>query len=463
MCFATNQMTGAKDEIALAADPKYQSVRLFTISPTNSPVPAADPKVMQTWVSANSTTVGGGATPADRKAFTYFSAVCWLQGRHLFDELGGQVPVGLLTSAVGGTRIHCWSSGDALDQCPQSLPAGVNRSKSDSDLWNTMVSEACDGAPFSFRHLSFAARLVYLTEERCVQIVPLLPMRFRFAVWLQSESDVCAKDGACIAQRGATYYSCAIKAMISDWRAKFGLPLPFLWVQISPWEGHEAATSTYELPAMRLGQMAANELPLTAVATAVDLGPNATAKGWDSGDEHGPDPWGNVHFRNKGPLGPRLASCAMNVVYGNRSVVYRGPEATTATATATAGVVVKFDPATVSGGLELRARRCPYEVLKTEAHFSKETPDCRANIDDCIKKCGWWEIELGGKKWVNATAAIAGPDSVTLSAPPSLAAAGAAAATGARYLYADWPVPTLYNGAGFPALPFFLNVSSSAA
>ena len=119
-------------------------------------------------------------------------------------------------------------------------------------------------------------------------ISPILPMRFAYAVWLQSESDVCAKDDACIAQRGALYYSCAIKAMIADWRLKFKLKLPFLWVQISPWEGHEAQTSSTQLPQMRLGQMAANELP----DTAVDLGSNASSKGWDTGDEHGPDPWG---------------------------------------------------------------------------------------------------------------------------------------------------------------------------
>lgn len=46
----------------------------------------------------------------------------------------------------------------------------------------------------------------------------------------------------------------------------------------SPWEGHEAATSNYELPKMRLAQMAANNLPLTAMATAVDLGPHANVR-----------------------------------------------------------------------------------------------------------------------------------------------------------------------------------------
>ena len=84
---------------------------------------------------------------------------------------------------------------------------------------------------------------------------------------------------------------------MKDWRAKFKLALPFLWVQISPWEGHEAATSVHQLPDMRLAQMSANNQPLTAVATAADLGPPATKNGWDSGDDHGPDLWGNVHFR----------------------------------------------------------------------------------------------------------------------------------------------------------------------
>jgi hypothetical protein len=36
--------------------------------------------------------------------------------------------------------------------------------------------------------------------------------------------------------------------------------------------------------------------------------------------------------------------------------------------------------------------------------------------------------------------------------------ASAQTPTGVRYLYADWPVATLYNNEGFPALPFVLEV-----
>jgi hypothetical protein len=41
-------------------------------------------------------------------------------------------------------------------------------------------------------------------------IVPLLKMRYKYMVWLQSESDVCASDDKCEPQRGAKYYSCAV-------------------------------------------------------------------------------------------------------------------------------------------------------------------------------------------------------------------------------------------------------------
>ena len=178
--------------------------------------------------------------------------------------------------------------------------------------------------------------------------------------------------------------------MVRDWRTRFQYDFPFLWVQISPWEGHEAATSSYRLPKMRAAQMAVQNLPLTAGATAVDLGSNASEHGWDTGDEHGPDPWGNVHFRHKGPLGPRLAACAQAIVYGNSDSVYRGPEAIAAMLVKTSinnqqQVEVSFDSATVSGGLTFRENRCPYEVLRDEANATHDI-DCPTDISNCVAK-----------------------------------------------------------------------------
>ena len=44
-----------------------------------------------------------------------FSAVCWFYGKRMFGSLN--YPIGLIASAVGGTRIEAWSSPDALEQC----------------------------------------------------------------------------------------------------------------------------------------------------------------------------------------------------------------------------------------------------------------------------------------------------------------------------------------------------------
>jgi len=51
---------------------------------------------------------------------TPFSAVCWYFGRNLFAQLGGDVPIGLVASQVGGTPVESWSGPDALAQCNQT-------------------------------------------------------------------------------------------------------------------------------------------------------------------------------------------------------------------------------------------------------------------------------------------------------------------------------------------------------
>ncbi len=79
-------------------------------------------------------------------------------------------------------------------------------------------------------------------------------------------------------------------------------------MQLSPWVHNEAATSYFQLPSMRLAQLAVQALPLTGYVTAVDLG------------DYDPqtNPWGEVHFRNKAPLGPRLANAVNALVYGGK-------------------------------------------------------------------------------------------------------------------------------------------------
>jgi hypothetical protein len=166
----------------------------------------------------------------------------------------------------------------------------------------------------------------------------------------------------------------------------------------------------------------------------------------------------------------------MNIVYGNQTQPYRGPEAANASLVSLwrrtaqqprhcgvgGGVAVKitFKPGTLGGGLKWVPRECPYLVLKLEAH-QKTDIDCRKSIDDCIDKCGWFDIEMGKGRWLrNATATIAADKQSIVIAPPVDAdgCLSTAAPTGVRYLYADWPVATLYNENDLPALPFLLEL-----
>jgi hypothetical protein len=95
-----------------------------------------------TWEVASSKTACTGT------GFSPFSAVCFYFGMNTFQNLGGDVPVGLVYSAVGGTSIERWSGPDALAQCNQT---GVVQQ---SNLW-------------------------------IPHIIPLLPMRMSGWTWYQ--------------------------------------------------------------------------------------------------------------------------------------------------------------------------------------------------------------------------------------------------------------------------------------
>ena len=72
-----------------------------------------------------------------------FSAVCWFTGRDIFDALGGGVPVGLISSAIGATSIKEWSPTSALSKCQQTyVSTGKNIGVfAHSQLYNGMIGE----------------------------------------------------------------------------------------------------------------------------------------------------------------------------------------------------------------------------------------------------------------------------------------------------------------------------------
>lgn len=77
-------------------------MRLFAAAPASADEPAQQLTVapLLPWQPASAAAVGG-------KNWTHFSAACWVMGRELFDALGGAIPIGLVQVTHGGAP---WSA-----------------------------------------------------------------------------------------------------------------------------------------------------------------------------------------------------------------------------------------------------------------------------------------------------------------------------------------------------------------
>jgi len=233
-------------------------------------------------------------------------------------------------------------------------------------------------------------------------IVPILPMSITGATWYQGESNTGQQN----------YYACAFPAMITDWRMKWGGDTPkdfgFYFVQLAPWLGGDNNSEAL----IRLSQMYALTLPKVGTATAMD-----------SGDPTSPyDP---IHPRYKQIVGQRLSLAARGITYGEK-VQYLGPQATTWKVLGM-DVQVDFAADSIGSGLVFVEKQCDAGIP--------------------VNQCGWFDIGTADGKWTNATARIT-QNSVVVTAPVQ------GTITGVRYAWANFPVATLYNKEGLPALPF---------
>ncbi|XP_064029248.1 sialate O-acetylesterase isoform X4 [Pogoniulus pusillus] len=290
MAMTVLQIANASRELAAAA--RYPHVRLFAAAPARSDVELQDlERIDLPWAVPTAANLGHGN-------FTYFSAVCWLLGRALYDAR--RYPVGLVQAAWPGTPIEAWSSRRALRACGlledtgSQLPSGP---QAPSVLWNAMVH-------------------------------PLLRMALRGLAWYQGEANVLLHR---------EQYSCSFPALIADWRrtahaasAGQSLPLlPFGFVQLSTYRRQSPDDSFARLrwhQTADLGVVPNARMPNTFMAVAMDLG-----------DEH--SPYGSIHPRDKQTVALRLQLGARAVAYGERSLVFQGPYPARATLEVTKGLL----------------------------------------------------------------------------------------------------------------------------
>ncbi|MBV6501841.1 MAG: hypothetical protein CJBNEKGG_04365 [Prosthecobacter sp.] len=270
-----------------------------------------------------------------------FSAVGYYFGLRLHEEL--KVPVGVIQSAWGGTRIEPWTDLEGFDAVPElkAIAADVRAKLPGSDAyraaqekhlaavtqWQEAVKAALDkkqpvpampGQPQTLAAGSGTPTALYNA-----MIHPLVPFALRGAIWYQGESN----------HNEGFVYTDKKKALLASWRRVFQQPdLPFYFVQIAPWKyGDEDAEI---LPQFWQAQRKCLEIPNVGMAAISDIGEV-----------------GDIHPANKKEVARRLSLWALSKTYGQGQTDPNGP-LYASHAVEGAAIRVKFDHAT--GGLASR-------------------------------------------------------------------------------------------------------------
>ncbi len=250
------------------AGAKHPQIRLFNVpGHVRNAEPLEDPRGQ--WQICSPQTISG------------FTAVGYSFGRELQKNL--KVPIGLVGTNWGGTRIEPWTPPvgfksvpnlkdyvENLDAIEAAKKSGGNRPRPKGgavEIYNGMVA-------------------------------PLVPLSVRGAIWYQGESN--AGDGL--------RYEYLKEALVNGWRSVFANDkLSFYWVQLANFQGPNGNPAGGGWGPVREGQRRALRVPGTGMAVIIDIG--------DARD---------IHPRNKQDVGKRLALWALAKDYG-REIVYSGP------------------------------------------------------------------------------------------------------------------------------------------
>jgi len=378
MEWAIRSSMNAKEEIAASDHP---NIRLFNVpGHTTSPLPKEEGR--------------GNWQVCSPKTSSSFSAVGYFFGRRLQKEL--EVPVGLIGSNWGGTRIEPWTTLAGFESVPElsKIANQVKNYKADTRVGGRSPSAIYNS-----------------------MVHPLTPFAMRGGIWYQGESN---------GGEGVTYYH-KKHALVNGWRKAFqNKDLGFYWVQLAnfqkpnvrvvkdPKKEFSNAAGGDGWAKIREAQTQALDIPHTGMAVAIDLA-----------DAHNPR---DIHPRNKQDVGGRLAQWALHQTYDKKDLVPTGPLYKSHKIKGNA-IHLSFDH--VGKGLMVGK--------KTKLEPTAEVKD---------GKLEHFSIAGADKKWVWAEATIDGETVVVHSAdvPKPVAV---------RYGFTMNPAKAnLYNKDGIPASPF---------
>ncbi len=385
MAFQLYRAANAAEVVPAARD---SQLRLFTVPHGATDAPKDD--VTGTW---NET------TPA---SVSNFSAVAYFFGRDLRQVL--KVPVGLISSSVGGTPAEAWTSHATLEADPDlkkilerhdeavktyDPDAAAAKHKKDQEKHKEAVAKAeaagnpaprAPAAPVSPARAQTRPSALYNA-----MIAPLEPYAIAGVIWYQGEANVAR----------AAEYQKLFPAMIADWRKAWNEgDFPFLFVQVAPFE--------HLTPEIREAQFLSwQKSPRTAMAVTADVG-----------TEH------DIHPTKKEPVGDRLALAARAIAYGDK-IEYSGPV---------------YDSMKIKGN----------EIILSFKHLGS----------GLVAKDGdlrGFTVAGEDGQFAAATAKIDG-DKIVVSTP------SVAKPTAVHYGWSNTPDVNLFNKEGLPATPFRTDV-----
>lgn len=238
------------------------------------------------------------ACTPDVLAESQFSAAAYHFGRDLAGALG-DVPIGLIHSSFGGTRIEAWLPPSAFAADPRLAPL-------EAQTYQAWVPG------------------VQPTELYQSMIAPYAGYAVRGFLWYQGETNLMSADVA--------LYPIKLQAMIAAWRDAWQEPnAPFYFALLAPfdysnWDSFEAKLTPAALPAFWSAQLQTLGTPGTDFISATDLVAN----------RH------DIHPINKRDIGHRFALLALQHDYGFASLEAHGPRYASHTINADGSVIVTF-------------------------------------------------------------------------------------------------------------------------
>lgn len=297
-------VNASKDNVKEIAAAKYPNIRLFY-------VPRRASGLLQNNVIAN----WKETTP---ETIPNFSAVAYYFGRKLHTDLN--VPIGLINTSWGGTRIEPWTPPVGFANVPALKSISQEIETVQSNYRQNLTSKIIEIEEWIDKTKKALETDEILTQPPIINhpfnnhtrptsiynnmIHPLIPYAIRGAIWYQGESNV---------REGMKYHK-KMKALIQGWRKVWQQgEFPFYFVQLAPFNYNRNATrrgikpNPYVLPKLWESQTATLDIPNTGMVVTTDIS-NIN----------------DIHPRNKQAVGYRLALWALAKNY-NKDLVFSGP------------------------------------------------------------------------------------------------------------------------------------------